>query len=190
MKRFTLFAVLAIAFCGNAAAGGQTYKIDPSHTNVLASWNHKGYSNPTASFGGVDGTLEYDATAPEKSRVDVRIPLSGLNSFTPIFDEHLRGERFFDAAKYPVITFTSTAVHVLGADALHVVGDLTIKGVTRQVMLDTKLNKAGQGRDGSSLIGFDATTTIKRSEFGIDAAVPAVSDEIAIRITTEASAAN
>ena len=92
----------------------------------------------------------------------------------------------FDAARYPEITFTSTRVEAAGADRLKITGDLTIKGITRPVVLDATLNGRGEHpMAGREAIGFDATTTVKRSEFGLGYAVPAVSDEVVLRITTE-----
>lgn len=186
--RFALAAALAIASTA-ALAAPVAYRIDPTHTDVIASWSHLGFSNPIAHFGQVDGTIVYDADDVAASSVEVRIPLSGLNSHVPAFDEHLRSDDLFDAARHPVITFRSTKVEAAGEGRLRVAGELSIKGVTRPVVLDAKLNKVGEHpMKKVPTIGFDATTTIRRSDFGIAYAVPAVSDEVRIRITTEASA--
>jgi polyisoprenoid-binding protein YceI len=167
-----------------------TYKLDPSHTDVLVQWNHMGFSNPTAHFGNADGTLVYDAADVSKSTVEVTLPLSGLNSFTAKFDEHLRSADFFDAAKFPTATFKSTKVEAAGTNKLTVTGDLTIKGVTKPVVLDVTVNGAGEHPMMKvPSVGFDATTTLKRSDFGVGAYAPAVSDEVKVRITTEASQA-
>ena len=181
-----LFASLLLAV-GVANAAPVEYKLDPNHTIVLASWDHFGFSRPSANFGQVDGTLVYDADDVAASRVDVTLPLSGLESFVPKFNEHLRSPDFFDAAKWPTAKFRSTRVEKAGDGKLKVTGDLTIRDVTKSVVLDVKLNKTGEGRGGAPKIGFDANTVIKRSDFGIAKFVPNVSDEIEIRITTEAS---
>jgi polyisoprenoid-binding protein YceI len=184
-------AVLALALAASfgAAAAPVAYKLDPSHTVVLASWSHVGYSHPSANFGHADGTLVYDADDVTKSHVEVTLPLSGLDTFVPKLDEHLRSADFFDAAKYPDIAFKSTMVHDMGGGKLMIMGDLTVHGVTRPVTLDATLNKAGvHPMTKLPAVGFDATTTIKRSDFGVGAYVPMVGDEISIRITTEASA--
>ncbi|KRG65675.1 polyisoprenoid-binding protein [Stenotrophomonas humi] len=168
------------------AAG--TYKLDPTHTDVLVQWNHLGFSNPTAHFGNADGTLVYDAADVTKSTVEVTLPLSGLNSFTAKFDEHLRSADFFDAAKFPTATFKSTKVEAAGTNKLTVTGDLTVKGVTKPVVLDVTINGAGEHPMMKvPSVGFDATTTFKRSEFGIGAYAPNVSDDVKVRITTEAT---
>ena len=187
-KRILLASALAAAAFG-ASAEGVAYKIDPSHTVVLASWSHFGYSNPSANFGQASGTIVYDEAAPEQSTVEVTLPMSGIDSFVPKLDEHLKSADFFDAEKYPVATFKSTSVRALGAGRLEVTGNLDLHGIGKPVVLDVKLNKLAPHPMGKTpTIGFDANATIKRTEFGIDKYVPMVSDEIALRITTEASA--
>lgn len=163
-----------------------TYKIDPTHTDVLAQWNHMGLSNPTAHFGTAEGTLVYDAADVTKSTVEVTLPLTGLNSFTAKFDEHLRSADFFDSAKFPAATFKSTKVESAGTNKLTVTGDLTIKDITKPVTLDVTINGGGEHPMAKvPAAGFDATTTIKRTDFGVGAYAPNVSDEVKIRITTE-----
>ena len=165
-----------------------TYKLDPTHTDVLAQWSHFGFSNPSAHFGNAEGTLVYDAADVSKSSVEVTLPLSGLNSFTAKFDEHLRSADFLDAAKFPVATFKSTKVESTGTNKLAVTGDLTIKDQTKPVTLDVTLNGGGtHPMMKVPAVGFDATATLKRSDFGVGAYAPNVSDEVKIRITTEAS---
>lgn len=182
-----LILATALLLAGNAVAAPVSYKIDANHTDVIAGWSHFGFSNPVARFGGVDGMIAYDADHVGQSSVKVTIPLSGLNSGIPDLDEHLRSGDFFEAEKYPEITFNSTKAEAAGTNKLRVFGDLTLHGVTKPVVLDVTLNKAGEHPLGKrAAIGFDANTTIKRSDFGIGKYVPNVSDEITIRITTEA----
>ncbi|HEU4991825.1 MAG TPA: YceI family protein [Luteimonas sp.] len=192
-KRILVAALLAAALPAMAGvparATGVTYRIDPNHTVVLATWSHFGYSNPSANFGGATGTITYDAAAPEKSSVEVVLPMSGLDTFVPRLDEHLKTADFFDAAQYPQATFRSTSVKALGEGRLEVTGTLELHGVQKPVVLEAKLNKVADG-DGSrpGKIGFDATATLKRSDFGITRMIPMVADEVALRITTEAGA--
>ncbi|MDV3470192.1 YceI family protein [Stenotrophomonas sp. C3(2023)] len=168
-----------------AVASG-TYKIDPTHTDVLVQWSHFGFSKPSAHFGNADGTLVYDADDVSKSTVEVKLPLSGLNSFTAKFDEHLRSADFFDAAKFPEATFKSTKVEADGTNKLKVTGDLTIKDITKPVTLDVTINGAGEHPMAKvPAAGFNATTTLKRSDFGVGAYAPNVSDEVNVSITTE-----
>ncbi|GAA0909352.1 YceI family protein [Luteibacter anthropi] len=184
--RFVALAGL-LATAGTAVAAPVTYKLDPTHTDVLFTWNHFGYSNPSANLNNADGTVVYDEKDPSKSSVEVTLPLSGLDTFVPKLDEHLKSKDFLDAAQFPNITFKSTKVAGAGKGKLKVTGDLTVHGVTKPVTLDVTVNKVG---DHPMLkvpaAGFDAVATIKRSDFGVGAYVPNVSDEIKIRITTEA----
>jgi polyisoprenoid-binding protein YceI len=185
--RKTLLVAALFAFAGSAFAAPVTYKVDPNHTNVIASWSHFGFSNPSVNFGQADGTIVYDADKVSDSSVQVTLPLTGLSALADQFYEHLTGADWFDAAKYPSATFKSTKVETAGEGKLKVTGDLTVKGVTKPVVLDVKLNKAGeQPMAKRAGIGFDATATVKRSEFGLGAYVPNVSDEVTLRITTEA----
>ena len=189
--KFALTAALASASVAAgisaAAAAPVTYQMDPNHTNVTASWSHFGFSNPVAHFGQVDGAIVYDADNVGQSSVSVTIPLAGLNAYVEKFNQHLRSADFFDADKFPTITFKSTRVEAAGGNKLRVFGDLTVRGVTKPVVLDTTLNKIGeQPMEKRAAAGFDATTTIKRSDFGVGMYAPNVSDEVIIRITTEA----
>ncbi|MGY1519266.1 YceI family protein [Luteimonas sp. A482] len=164
-----------------------TYVIDPGHTTVIAQWNHLGFSNPVANFGGAEGQIVYDADNVSASSVEVTLPLSGLNSFVADFDTHLRSADFFEADKYQAATFRSTAVESAGPNKLKVTGDLTIKDNTHPVVLDVTMNRFGEHPMANrAAAGFDATTTLKRSDFGLGMAAPHVSDEVHIRITTEA----
>ncbi|HET7359290.1 MAG TPA: YceI family protein [Rhodanobacteraceae bacterium] len=184
-RLFVFASLLATALAVQAAP--VTYTMDPNHTQVLFTWNHFGFSNPTANFNQVQGTLVYDAADPAKSSVEVSMPLAGLDTHVPALDAHLKEADFFDAAKYPVVTFRSTRVEAAGPGKLKVVGDLTVHGVTRPVTLDVTINKVGtQPMWKAAAVGFDATATLKRSDFGVSQYVPMVSDQIRIHITTEA----
>lgn len=171
-----------------AQAEPVTYKLDPGHTNVLFSWNHFGFSNPTANIGLGDGTLVFDEKNPAKSSVEVTLPLANLDTHVTKLDEHLKKPDFFDADKYPTATFKSTKVQAVGGNKYKITGDLTVHGVTKPVVLDATLNKSGvHPMMKVQTVGFDATATVKRLDFGMGAYVPNVSDDIKIRITTEAS---
>ena len=118
--RKTLIAAALFAFAGSAFAAPVTYKLDPGHTNVLASWNHFGFSNPSANFGQADGTLVYDADNVSASSVQVTLPLTGLSALADQFYDHLTSDKWFDAAKYPAATFKSTKVEAAGEGRLTV----------------------------------------------------------------------
>ncbi|OOG40353.1 YceI family protein [Rhodanobacter sp. C05] len=184
LKYLVLAGLLGAAVSVQAAP--VTYKLDPGHTMVLFSWNHFGYSNPVADLGLGDGTLVFDEQHPDQSSVEVTLPLANLDTHVPALDKHLKEADFFDADKYPTVTFKSTKVQPLGGHKFKVTGDLTVHGVTKSVVLDATLNKVGpHPMTKAQAIGFDATATLMRKDFGVGAYVPNVSDEIKIRITTE-----
>jgi len=169
-----------------AAASG-TYKIDPNHTNVLVTWSHFGLSNPSINFGDADGAIVYNADDAAASSVEVTLPVSGISALAADFHDHLSSADWFDAAKFPTATFKSSSVQVAGTNKFTVAGDLTVKGVTKPVTLDVTLNGAGEHPMRKvPAVGFDATTTLKRSDFGLGGFAPAVSDEVKVHITTEA----
>jgi polyisoprenoid-binding protein YceI len=184
MLRRILFTSLLVAASSSAFAAAQKYDIDPGHTQVIFSWNHMGFSNPSATLEKFTGDFMLDAADLTKSSVSITFPLDGLHTGIEKLDEHLKTPDFFDVAKYPNITFKSTKVEKAGANGLKVTGDLTVHGVTKPVTLAVKINKIGDNPAfKKASAGFDATTTIKRSDFGVDKGVPMVGDEIPVRIT-------
>ena len=182
------FAVALAGAATAAQAESVTYTMDPAHTEVVARWNHFGFSNPSIHFGQVEGTVTYDPDNVAASSVQVRIPLAGMDSGVEAFNDHLRTADFFDAGTYPDITFTSTAVQALGANRLRVTGDLTMHGVTKPVEMAVTVNGVGtHAMTGQPAAGFDAEATLLRSDFGLDMYAPTVSDEVRLHITTEAT---
>jgi polyisoprenoid-binding protein YceI len=189
LKRTLLVTALAFA-SAFAFAEPVTYTIDGGHTQARFNWNHFGFSNPGAGFDDIQGTIRYDAADAGNSSVEVTIAIDSVNSHVAKLDDHLKSADFFDATTYPQATFRSTRVEKGATEgSLKVTGDLSLHGVTRPVVLEATLNRAGEHpMSKTPTIGFDAHTTIKRSDFGIDKYVPNVSDEIRIAITTEAAA--
>lgn len=185
----TFFATLLIGLLSATPVMAKpvTYKLDPNHTQIRVVWNHFGFSNPDANFTHITGTLVYDAADPAKSSVKVDIPLSGLDTHVTKLDEHLKGADFFNVAKFPTAHFVSTKVTPAGKDKLTVDGNLSVHGVTKPVTLHVTVNKVGiQPMLKAPAAGFDATTTLKRSDFGVGAYAPMVSDEVKVHITVEA----
>lgn len=159
-------------------AGG--YTLDADHTQVLFTVSHLGFSEYTGQFTQPTGTLTLDPAHPDQAKVEVVFPIAKVSTTAPGLDKHLQNADFFDAAKFPEGRFVSTKVTVAGDRAM-VAGNLTLKGVTKPVVLQTRFYGAGNGR-GKDTIGFQATTTIKRSEYGISYGVPAISDDVKLTI--------
>ena len=186
MKWFV--AALAAFLLAASPALATPYVIDPGHTYVGFKVTHLGFSETYGTFDKVSATFDLNKDNPEKSSVDVDIKTASIDTRHEKRDEHLRGPDFFDAAKYPDITFKSTKVELTGDKTAKVTGNLTMHGVTKPVTLDVTLLAAGPYPLDKNVTaaGFNATTTIKRSDFGINAYVPMISDEVKITISTEA----
>ncbi|GAA5136059.1 YceI family protein [Alloalcanivorax gelatiniphagus] len=186
-----LFTAALLATAAPALAAPTEYTLDPGHTQVRFSWNHFGFSVPEANFNDISGTVTADPDNPTDARVNVTIQVDSIDTHVPALNDHLLNKpEFFKAKEHPTITFKSTGVRNVAKDkrSFELVGDLTVNGITKQVVLDTTVNKVGNHPmyDGAPAAGFNATTTLKRSDFGMDAYVPAVSDELDVRITVEA----
>ena len=185
-KRTVLIIALGLASAASFAKA-VPYDIDGNHTQVNFSYNHFGFSNITDRFMQVTGEFKLDTADLTRSSINVSIPIDGLSTGVTKLDEHLKSADFFDAAKFPTATFKSTKVEAAGDNKLKVSGDLTIHGVTRPVLLDVTVNKIGEHpMTKVASAGFDASVTVKRSDFGMGNYVPAVSDEVNLRITLEA----
>ena len=181
--------VAALALASTTAFAADPYVIDGNHTQVQFTYSHFGFSHITGRFDKVEGDFLFDAKDPTKSSIQVNIPIASITVGVPDLDKELVTDKFFDADKFPTATFQSTTVTSSAPGKLAVAGDLTIHGVTRQVTLDVTINKTGmQPMRGVPAAGFDATATIKRSDFGVAQYVPNVSDEVTLHITMEAFA--
>ncbi|CAA0273717.1 YceI family protein [Acinetobacter baumannii] len=188
----TLSFGLAVALASTVTlAAPVDYKIDPTHTATVFSWNHFGFSTPSANFSDIQGVIKVDNAKPANSSVNVTIPLSRVNTNVPALDKEFQEEAWFNAAKYPNITFKSTKVETKDKKHFKITGDLTVKGITKPVVLDAVLNKQGEHPMAKvPAIGFNATTSFNRSDFGLGNYVPNVGDKITVNITTEATAAS
>jgi polyisoprenoid-binding protein YceI len=188
LHRYALVAALALA---TFSVHATTYTLEPNYTQGIARWVHLGFANPSMQFGQGEGTLEFDPADPAKASVTVMVPLDKFTTTVPDLDEHLRSADFFETAKYPTATFKSTRVEKGAAtDRYKVSGELELHGVRKPVVLDVRFNNIGVNpRNNLPTIGFDGTTILKRSDFGLSRFVPQVSDEIRIEITAEAAEA-
>ncbi len=160
-----------------------TYVADAAHSLVGFRVNHLGFNDYFGIFGDVAGTLIIDPANPEAAKVDVTIPLTGLTTANAKLTEHMKTSAFFEAEKYPSARFVSTKVSVDGTNAV-IEGNLTIKDVTLPVTLEAEFTGAGiHPYTKKETIGFEATTSVNRSAFGIKYGLPLVSDEVRLGIT-------
>jgi polyisoprenoid-binding protein YceI len=186
MTRFLLAAALATVFAGAASAA--TYKIDPRHTQVHFTYSHFGNSNLSGRFMEVSGEVNFDPAHPERSSIQVQLPMASLSTGVPGLDEDLASEGWFDSAKFPTASFKGSQVTVRDATHFDIAGELTIHGVTRPASFAVTVNRVGEHpMRKTPMAGFDAVGTIKRSEFGVAKMLPAVPDEVQLRISMETS---
>jgi polyisoprenoid-binding protein YceI len=160
------------------------YAVEPRHTRVLFSVLHFGYTHYYGDFTGASGTLDIDPKHVDAAQLNVTIPAASISTTNVQLDGELKGSSWFNAAKYPTITFVSRHVTRTGPKTAQVEGDLTLHGVTHPVTLDVSFNGAGLNPlDRHYTIGFDATGTLKRSDFGVRAFVPMIGDDVSIIIS-------
>ena len=190
MKHFLLAAALTAGATAVAAAP-EKYVLDASHSQVIFSYDHLGYSTTYGMFSGFEGEIMFDEADPANSSVTVSMPVRSMFTGWEGRFEHFMGDDFFGAAEGDMITFTSTGIEVTGDGTAAITGDLTMNGVTKSVVLDAELNKMDGHpmKDGQPWAGFDATTTLVRSDFNLGYAAPAVSDEVNVMISIEAGKA-
>lgn len=188
-KMFLATTALVLALAAPAQAA-DTYKLDPTHTAITWHVTHFGFSTPSGKFMNVDGTLVLDEANPAASKVNLTVPVTELDTGLAKFDEHLKSKDFLDTATYPTATYASDKVEVTGKDTAVVHGSLTLHGVTKPVDLKVKLNKIGENMFHKKTAGFSATTSFKRSDFGITTYVPNIGDGVVIDIEAEANIAD
>ncbi len=188
MKRIA--PVAALLWAVPALAVASTWNLDPAHTAATFTVRHLVISNVRGEFRMTSGVVTLDDQDVTRSKVEATIEVASLDTREPKRDEHLRSADFFDAAKYPTLTFKSTKVEKAG-DGLKVTGDLTIRGVTRPVTLDAAVTPEIKDPGGNTRRGFSARGKINRKDFGVSwsklvEAGPVVGDEVSIEIEAEA----
>ncbi|HEX3660310.1 MAG TPA: YceI family protein [Acidobacteriaceae bacterium] len=189
MRLAKLVGVVLAAAAPLAMAQTSTWKADPYHSEVGFTVTHLGITKVHGRFGKVDATMQWDEADPGKSSVHATIEVTGVDTGVVPRDNDLKSDHFFDVAKYPTATFESTSVEKTGS-GLEVKGNLTLKGVTKPVVLHVE-GPTGPvtGMDKKPHIGFEATTTVQRSDFGIAAGMPSamVSDDVQLEIDLDFS---
>ena len=186
MSRFVFTFITALAMAATAVAQAGTWQIDPNHTAAQFSVRHLGVSTVRGAFTKVTGSVKYDPADPTKDSLEVTIEAKSVDTRVEMRDNDLRSDHFLDVQKYPTITFHSKQTKTVGAGKLQMVGDLTIHGVTKEVVLDVD-GPTAPIKDpwGNQRIGASATTKIVRQDFGVSFLPGVVGDEITITIDTE-----
>lgn len=175
------FAQSPTATLGSVKTGD--YKVEGHHTQVVFSVLHFGFTDFSGLFAGASGTLKLDPAQIPTSKLEVTIPMQSVITTVSKLTDELKGEKWFDVAKFPSATFSSTKISSTSNGELLISGNLTLHGVTKPVLLHARLVGAGVNPlDKAYTIGFEATGTVKRSEFGVSEYVPAVSDDVRLTI--------
>jgi len=186
----SIFAIALTALAASAQAEPVKYTLDASHSQIVFSYNHLGFSTTYGMFSGFSGDIMFDADAPEASSVSVSMPVSSMITGWDERTGHFMSPDFLNAAEDYDVTFVSTGIEVTGDATAVITGDLTLNGVTKAVALDASLNKSDTNPMAQKpWLGFDATATVLRSDFGLGAFAPAVSDEVKLMISIEAGLA-
>jgi len=192
LSRTTISATLAAVLAVSAAATTTTWQIDPQHTAAGFAVKHLMISTVRGQFKGVTGTVNWEDQDISKSTVDITIDANTVDTSEPKRDEDLKSDKFFDVAKYPTITFKSKKIEQVSAGKLKITGDLTIRGVTKEAVLDVE-GPTPPVKDpwGNTRVAANATTKVNRQDFGVkwnanmDGGGVVVGDDVAITIDLE-----
>lgn len=192
MKRFNLVLLaVAAAVALSAPAGAADFVLETSHSEVLFKVRHMGVSNVTGSFAKFEGAYSFDPATKTATKLTASIDAASVSTRNEGRDKHLNSADFFDTANHPKITFVGKEFSPLKGDAFTVKGDLTIRGVTKPVVLDVTYNGSVKDPWGNERTAFTATTKINRKDFGVNWSKPldngglVVSDEVSITIEAE-----
>ena len=186
-----IFGIDGIGAQTQPAAGPNTWTIDSGHSTAGFSVKHLMVSTVRGTLGPIKGTIEYDGKSIESLAVDASIDVSAINTGNASRDKDLKGDGFFDVAKFPTATFKSKRVEAVGAGQFKLIGDLTVHGITKEVALTVEGPSPAVKAQNGQKIGASATTTLNRRDFGLEynnmvEAVPVVSDEVQVTIDIEA----
>ena len=167
-----------------AAVAAGRYKVDPTHTRIQFTVSHMGFTDWYGDLPRTTGTLQLDPKDITASKLDITIPVASVSTTNTILDGELKSAEWFDAVRFPEIYFVSKTVVSTGAGTADITGDLTFHGVTKSVVLAARFNAAGiNPLSKAYTVGFDATTTLSRSDFGVKKYVPLIGDETVLRIS-------
>lgn len=186
MKRLSLSLMVIAVFAISAFAQVDTWQIDPNHSAAQFAVRHMGISTVRGAFSKLSGTVQYDPNDPGKTAIDVTIDAASVDTRVEARDKDLRSPNFFDVEKFPAITFKSKNAAAAGKGKMKITGDLTIHGVTKEVVLDVD-GPTGPIKDprGNQHMGASATTQINRKDFGVNGAPGGVGDDIQITLDVE-----
>ena len=166
------------------------YVIDPAHSKITWSVSHLGFSTYVGQFSGVEGALRLDSRNPSASTLQASVKTDSVGTLHDGLDAHLKNADFLDVANHPTASFRSRSIRLTGARTADIAGDLTLRGVTRPIVIRAEFNQAGVNPlDKAYSLGFDGEATIRRSDFGVSYGLPMVGDEVTLQFAAEFKAA-
>jgi polyisoprenoid-binding protein YceI len=183
--RFTLFcSILAATTLSSAKA--DNYKIDPVHSAVLFKVGHFGVGNVYGRFDTFSGDFVFDPNDPTKDSVNLGINTDSVDSNFPDRDKHLKSPDFLNSKQFPTATFKSTSFKKVDEKNYEVSGNFTLRGITKPVTVAVQVIGSGPGPKGETRLGTESTVTLKRSDFDVKGFLPAVTDDVQLKIALEA----
>ena len=190
-KSLSALALAAVLGAASLPALAQSWTVDTAHSSVGFSVRHMMVSNVKGSFDKFAATVEGSPADPASAKISATIEVASVNTREPKRDDHLRSADFFDAAKFPQMTFTSTTVEKVSATKAKVTGNLTLRGVTKPVVLDVEYTAPVKSPWGKTVVGATATGKINRQDFGVSFSKTLetggllVADEVTIQLELE-----
>ncbi len=202
IRRFAIAAVLLFAVIGvglysqekkeekpaaaKSAEGVVTYKIDPVHSSVVFRVKHMNLSYFYGRFNEISGTITWDDRNPDNCAITAQVAADSVDTRVEKRNQHLKSPDFFNALEFPTIQFKSRKIEKAGEGKYKVVGDLTLHGVTKPLMIEVEKTGEGKGPTGAPSMGGQTAFTIKRTDFGMNFLLDGVSDEVVLTISVEA----
>lgn len=202
MKRITIFtAAIALAGVSVGAIAQQadfgfvhspaevksgSYVLDASHGKITWSVDHMGFSTYVGQFSDLSATLDLDVANPSASQLTAQVNTDSAGTFSDGLDAHLKTADFLDTANHPTATFQATGIRMIDADSASITGNLTLRGITKPIVMTADFNQAGiSPADKKYTVGFDGHARIKRSDFGISYGLPLIGDEVTLHMEAE-----
>ncbi|MFA7588106.1 MAG: YceI family protein [Novosphingobium sp.] len=163
-----------------------TYVLDPAHGKITWSVDHMGFSTYVGQFTDVNATLKLDVANPSASKLQANVKTDSVNSLNTALDQHLKTADFLDTAKHPTAGFEASRIRMIDADSAEISGNLTLRGVTKPIVITADFNQAGINPvDQQYSVGFDGHARIKRSEFGVAYGLPVLGDDVTLHFEAE-----
>jgi polyisoprenoid-binding protein YceI len=198
-RKFAILAALSVTALSGAAlaqTGALTrdpvqvqsgsYVLDPAHGKITWSVDHMGFSTYVGQFTDVAANLDLNVRNPAASKLDASVRMDSVGTFSDGLDKHLKTADFFDTAKFPSAGFRATGIRLVDRDTAQISGNLTLRGVTKPIVIEADFNQAGiNPADKQYSIGFDGEAKIKRSDFGINYGLPLLGDEVTLHLEAE-----